>query len=455
MMGKQAAPEQLFYDFCLDDHVPADHLLRKIDRFLDFGAIRATLIPYYSHLGRPSVDPELLLRMLIVGYCFAIRSERRLCEEVHLNLAYRWFCGLGLAGKVPDHSSFSANRNGRFRDSDILRAMFETTVERCMAEGLVGGERFAVDASLIQADANKQRSIPGPEWRAMDIPEDAKRAVREYIETLDDALYGAASESKPKFVSASDPAAQWTGALRGPAFFAYSTNYLIDTDNAVIMDVEASRSIRQGEVGAAKAMIERTKERFGIKPDSLAADTAYGSGKNLAWLVDEQDIDPYIPVIDKSERADGTFSRSDFSFDEENNIYICPNDKILKTTGKVVNNDQYLYLASKVDCDACPLKPQCCPTPPARKVPRSIYEHAREIARALAETDEYDQARRERKKVEMLFAHLKRILRLNRLRLRGPKGVQDEFLLAATAQNLRRLAKLAWKPPNQGSLVPA
>ena len=151
MMGKQASPEQLFYDFCLDAHVPGDHLLRKIDRFLDFDAIRATLIPYYSHLGRPSVDPELLLRMLIVGYCFAIRSERRLCEEMHLNLAYRWFCGLGLAGKVPDHSSFSANRNGRFRDSDILRAMFETTVERCMAEGLVGGSGYSCLGAVVGA----------------------------------------------------------------------------------------------------------------------------------------------------------------------------------------------------------------------------------------------------------------------------------------------------------------
>ncbi len=455
MMGKQAAPDQLFYDFCLEDHVPDDHLLRKIDRFLDFSGIRATLIPYYSHLGRRSIDPELLIRMLIVGYCFAIRSERRLCEEVHLNLAYRWFCRLGIDGKVPDHSSFSNNRNGRFRESDILRLLFESTVERCMAEGLVGGDSFAVDASLIQADANKQRSIPGPEWRAMDIPEDAKRAVREYIETLDDNLYGGASEKQPKFVSPSDPAAQWTGANRGPAFFAYSTNYLIDTDNAVIMDVEASRSIRQGEVGAAKAMIERTEERFGIKPDSLAADSAYGSGKNLAWLIDDAKIDPYIPVIDKSERKDGTFSRSDFSFDKEKNIYICPNGKVLKTTGRVVNVDQHMYRASKLDCDPCPFKQTCCPTEPARKVPRSIYEHARDITRALAETDEYEKARHNRKKVEMLFAHLKRILKLNRLRLRGPNGVQDEFLLAATAQNLRRLAKLVWKPPDRGKLVPA
>jgi transposase len=208
MMGTQAAPERLFYDFCLDDHVPTDHLLRRIDPFLDLSGVRASLKPYYSHLGRPSIDPELLIRMLIVGYCFGIRSERRLCEEVHLNLAYRWFCGLGLNGKAPDHSSFSVNRNGRFRESDILRHLFECTVERCMAEGLVGGESFAVDASLIQADANKQRSVPGPQWKATDIAEDAKRAVREYVETLDDALYGAASEKIPKFVSPSDPAAQ-------------------------------------------------------------------------------------------------------------------------------------------------------------------------------------------------------------------------------------------------------
>ncbi len=166
MMGRQATPERLFYDFCLDDHVPRDHLLRRIDRFVDLDGVRQELRSFYSPIGRPSVDQELMIRMLIVGYCFAIRSERRLCEEVHLNLAYRWFCGMGLDGQVPDHSTFSLNRHGRFRDSNILRHVFETTVLRCMAEGLVGGEGFAVDASLIAADANKQRSIPGKEWRS-------------------------------------------------------------------------------------------------------------------------------------------------------------------------------------------------------------------------------------------------------------------------------------------------
>ena len=314
-MGMQTAPAQLFYDFCLDDHVPEDHLLRRIDRFLDLEKVRTELKPFYSNIGRPSIDPELMMRMLIVGYCMGIRSERQLCDEIHLNLAYRWFCRLGLDGRVPDHSTFSRNRHGRFRQSDILRHLFETVVQRCLREGLVGGEGFAVDASLIAADANKQRSIPGDQWRISGLGADARRAVREYLATLDDAAFGAASEVKPKFVSPSDPAAQWTGAHKGHAFFAYATNYLIDTENAVILDVEASRAIRQAEVGASRTMIDRTARRFGITPRHLAADSAYGSAANLAWLVKERQIEPHIPVFDKSNRTDGTFSRSDFVFD--------------------------------------------------------------------------------------------------------------------------------------------
>jgi len=448
MMGKQAAPEQLFYDFCLEDHVPADHLLRRIDQFLDLGRIRQELKPYYSHIGRPSIDPELMIRMLIVGYCFAIRSERRLCEDVHLNLAYRWFCRLGLDGRVPDHSTFSLNRNGRFRDSDILRHVFEATVRRCMSEGLVGGEGFAVDASLIAADANKQRSIPGNEWNVADIPANARQAVKDYLTTLDDTAFGAASTVVPKFISPSDPAAQWTGARKGPAFFAYATNYLIDTDNAVIVDVEATRAIRQAEVGAARTMIERTMDRFGLYPKSLAGDTAYGAAEMLGWLVHKHGIEPHIPVFDKSKRDDGTFSREDFAYDVEGDIYICPAGKTLRTTDRRVNDGAtLLYRASTIDCGPCPLKPKCSPKEPARKVPRSIHEGARDMARDIAKTDAYETSRKNRKKVEMLFAHLKRILKLGRLRLRGPCGARDEFLLAATAQNLRKLAKLATGPP--------
>src|SRR6202043_1447739 len=250
MMGeRRVMQEALFYGFSLERHVPDDHLLRKIDRFVDLSEVRRHLEPYYSETGRPSIDPELMIRMLIVGYGLGIRSERRLCEEVHLNPAYRWFCRLGLDEKVPDHSTFSKNRHGRFRESNVFRHLFETIVARCMAEGLVGADGFAVDASLIAADANKQRSVPSDEWKPEEVKDKACRAVREYLATLDDAAFGAASPVTPKFISRSDPAAQWTGAHKGHAFFAYATNYLIDTDHGVIIDVEATRAIRQAEVG--------------------------------------------------------------------------------------------------------------------------------------------------------------------------------------------------------------
>jgi IS5 family transposase len=384
-----------------------------------------------------------MLRMLIVGYCMGIRSERRLCDEVHLNLAYRWFCRLGLDGKVPDHSTFSRNRHGRFRDSNILRRLFEFVVDRCLQEGLVGGNGFAVDASLIAADANKQRSLPSSEWKAADIGPQACRAAREYLATLDDAAFGAASESIPKFISPSDPAAQWTGAHKGHAFFAYATNYLIDLDHAIIVDVEATRAIRQAEVGAARTMIDRVEERFGLCPEKLAADSVYGSAEMLGWLVHERGIEPHIPVFDKSARTDGTFERADFTYDQKGDVYLCPAGKMLTCKGTLVNDGAtLLYRASKYDCDACPMKPRCCPNTPARKVPRSIHEGARNMARDIAKTDAYLTSRRERKKIEMLFAHLKRILQLGRLRLRGPNGARDEFHLAAIAQNLRKLAKL-------------
>jgi len=447
MMGKQADQPAFLYDFALDKHVPADHMLRSIDRFVELDEMRAKLAPFYSNTGRPSIDPELLIRMLLVGYCYGIRSERRLCEEVHLNLGYRWFCRLGLEGVVPDHSTFSKNRHGRFRESDLFRHIFETVVRRAIKEGLVGGEGFAVDASLIAADANKQRSVPGSEetdWQALAT---TRRSVQEYLDTLECAAWGTASEVTPKFIAKSDPAAQWTGAHKGHAFFAYSTNYLIDLKASIIMDVEPTRAIRQAEVGSARTMLDRVDERFGITPVRLAADSAYGSGEMLDWIVNKKHIAPHIPVFDHSQRDDNTFSRSDFSYDPEGDVYTCPAGKRLTTRGTVVNNGTtILYRASKYDCSACPLKPRCCPKEPVRKVPRSIHEAARDVARDIAKTDAYVESRRERKKVEMLFAHLKRILRIRRLRLRGPCGARDEFILAAIAQNLRKLAKLIPMP---------
>ena len=266
MMGeRRVMQEALFYGFSLERHVPDSHMLRKIDRFVDLSEVRAHLEPYYSETGRPSIDPELMIRMLIVGYCFGIRSERRLCEEVHLNLAYRWFCRLGLDGDVPDHSTFSKNRHGRFRESDLLRKLFETVVARCIKEGIVGGEAFAVDASIIVADAHRRRGVAKVE----DLDPTSNRAVAEYLSVLDDAAFGGATPIEPKVISPTDPAARYTASANSLAGYAYSDNYLIDLKHAVIMDVEATTTIRQAEVGAAKTMLDRTAEQFDVTPSRL------------------------------------------------------------------------------------------------------------------------------------------------------------------------------------------
>jgi hypothetical protein len=252
-----------------------------------------------------------------------------------------------------------------------------------------------------------------------------------------------------------------TAAVGRPAFFGWCTNYLIDVKHAVIMDVAASPALRTAEVNATKTMINRVEHRFGMKPKRLIGDTAYGTAEMLAWMVDEKKIEPHVPVWDKGDRSDGTFSRSDFVFDSATGAYACPAGKTLKQfrrrfqahrTG-VTKAGQRLYRASKKDCDACALKQQCCPGQPGRKIIRSVHEAARDVAREINATPEFQQSRRERKKVEMLFAHLKRVLKLDRLRLRGPSGAHDEFTLAATAQNLRKLAKLVFNPPPETAMA--
>jgi len=445
MMGQQqGGQKKLFYSFNLDDHIPYDHPLRGIDQFLDLGELRQHLAPHYSHTGRPSIDPQLLIRMLVVGYCFGIRSERRLCEEVHLNLAYRWFCRLGLEDEVPDHSTFSKNRHGRFRDSDTLRFVFEQVLERCVREGLVGGEGFAVDASLVKANANRHRDVPGEEADWSDR-QSISRPVREYLAALEQSEV---EKNTPKSISLTDPAAQLIAAW-GPASYAYSINYLIDTAAGIVVDVEATPAHQSDEINAAEVMIERVEDRFDLKPDRLIGDTNYGTAKILAWMVDEKQIEPHVPVWDKTQRDDGTLSSSDFQWDEQADEYRCPEGHVLRSEWRaykdarahITKADTIIYRSRTSDCATCPLKARCCPNTPTRKIARSVHESARNVARDIAKTDVYKQSRKDRKKVEMLFAHLKAILKLDRLRLRGPNGAHDEFLLAATAQNLRRMAR--------------
>ena len=449
MMGEPVGrQERLFYEFDLEDVVPGDHLLRKIDAVLDLSWLRGELRPHYSHLGCPSVCPELMIRMLLVGYCYSIRSERRLCQEVKVNLAYRWFCGLGLEDKVPHHSTFSVNRLGRFRESDILRKVFDEVVCGCMAAGLVGGEGFAVDASVIEADASRFQRVEGAEvdW----TPEQrASRPVQEYLSALESENPPINTDQPPKAMSPSDPSAAWTTRGRHKVMFGYSLNYLIDMDHAVILDVEATPTRISKEVDASETMIERVEERFDLKPDHLAGDVAYGTGELLGWLV-AQEIDPHIPVWDRSKRDDGTFSREDFTYDKERDLYICPGGKELKTSGTVHDGTTIKYIAQKSDCTRCPLKPRCT-TGSARRLQRDVNQDARDYTQTLMATEAYEVSSIERKRIERLFGEAKHILSMVRLRLRGLTGARDEFLMTATVQNLKRLARHSTIPPPQPS----
>jgi transposase len=448
MMGRRCGDQaSLFYQFHLDDRVPKDHLLRRIDCFVmtALADMHERLKPYYSEIGRPSVDPDLMIRMLIVGYCYGLRSERRLTQEVELHLAYRWFCRLDLDDKVPHHSTFSENRLHRFRESDVFRHIFERVVVACMAAGLVKGEGFAVDASVMEANASRYHG-KAPDEIAWAEPERQTRAVKEYLAALQADAEANPDRKPPKVISPSDPCSAWTAKANKRVQFGYGLNYLIDIENTVIVDVEATPARTYDEVAATKTMIERTDKRLGLKPKRLAADTAYGTGKFLGWLIGAG-ITPHIHVWDKSTREDGTLSRSDFRWDKRRGVYICPNNKVLHTSGTVHEGRTLLYRASKLDCDVCALKARCCPKQLARKIPRDVHEEARDVARQLMGTKAFLRSRDERKRVEMRFAHLKIHHGFERMRLRGLSGARDEFHLAAIVQNLKTLALRALGPP--------
>src|SRR6476661_1026675 len=421
--------------------------LRRINVFVTtaLADVHERLQSHYSEIGRPSVDPELMIWMLIVGYCYGLRSERKLTQEVELHLAYRWFCRLDLDDKVPHHSTFSENRLHRFRESDVFRHIFERVVVACMAAGLVKGEGFAVDASVMEANASRYHGKT-PDEIAWAEPERQTRAVKEYLAGLDVDAQPNPDRKPPKLISPSDPCSAWTAKANKRVQFGYGLNYLIDIANAIIVDVEPTPARTYDEVESTKTMLDRTEQRLGLKPKRLAADTAYGTGRFLGWLVGRR-ITPHIPVRDKGERTDGTFSRSDFRWKKRRNVYICPNGKLLRTTGTVHDGRTLLYRASKLDCDVCPLKAQCCPNDLARKIPRDLHEHARDVARRLMRTKAFNKSRDERKRVEMRFAHLKTHHRFERMRLRGLSGARDEFHLAAIVQNLKTLANHVWPPP--------
>ncbi len=441
MMGHHFRSEALFYYFRLEDQVPENHLLRLIDRHVNFDFVRAKLKAAYSDTGRPSIDPELLLRVLLVGYLYGVTSERKLVEELRMHMAWRWFTGLGFDQEIPHHSTFSKNRHGRFQESNLFQELFEEIVARCVAAGMVKGEHMSVDGSFIQANADHHSRVPREQ-----LAEVAKvnHTVREYLVELERENPVEPPVPQQEKVSTTDPDSTYA-TKGGPARLGYYDNYLVDNASCVIVGVQATPARLSQESVAARDMIERYRERHGSLPQSLAADTTYGNGELLQWL-DERGIAPYIRVKENPNGPTDLYGIDKFTYVPEENCYICPEGKLLKYVGINARNRTHLYYSTVKRCRDCSQK-SCCTRGKYRTLAIHTCESARQRAHALAKTPEFAISQRARRKVEALFAELKNYIGLRRLRLRRMRFVREQFYLAATVQNLKRLVRFLSSRP--------
>jgi len=443
MMGHQTRSEALFYYFRLEDQVPENHLLRLIEKHVSFGFVRERLEDSYSDTGRPSIDPELLLRILLIGYLYGITSERKLVEELRMHLAWRWFTGLGFDQEIPHHSTFSKNRHGRFQESKLFEELFEQIVKQCMEVGLVRGDNLSVDGSFVEANAAKESRIPREQLAEA---AEVHQTVRQYLGELEQQNPVEEPVHKQEQVSTTDPDSTYATKGGTPARLGYYDNYLVDNDSCVIVGVQGTSARLSQETVAAREMIERFHQRQGRQPQTLTADTSYGNGELLHWL-EGRGITPYIRVKENAKRRNhDLYGIEKFTYEAAGNRYICPEGKTLTYVGVNELNRTHVYASTPKRCRDCPQKAQCT-RGRARFLNVHIHEPARQRAQELAKTPAFVQAQRARRKVEALFAELKNQIGLRRLRLRRLRFVREQFYLAATVQNLKRLVRFLSSRP--------
>jgi transposase len=442
MMGQHDRSEALFYYFRLEDQIPETHLLRLIEKHISFTFVREKLKDSYSDTGRPSIDPELLLRILLIGYLYGITSERKLVEELRMHLAWRWFTGLGFDQEIPHHSTFSKNRHGRFQESKLFEELFEQIVRQCVEVGLVKGEDLSVDGSFVEANAAKESRIPREQ-----LAEAAQvnQTVRQYLVELEQQNPTEEPVHRQDQVSTTDPDSTYATKGGTPARLGYYDNYLVDNHSCVIVGVQATAARMSQETVAAQDMLTRFAQWQGRKPESVAADTTYGNGEFLQWLADRS-ITPYMRTRDSIHRKNSPFYGPErFTYQPESNSYRCPAGEQLNYVGLNVRNRAHAYIGSGKRCGACSQKAQCT-SGRYKYLAIHMDEAARQRARELVNTPEFARAQRERKKVEALFAELKNQIGLRRLRLRRLKFVREQFFLAAVAQNIKRLVRFLSQP---------
>jgi transposase len=437
MMGQHDRSEVLFYYFRLEDHVPETHLLRLIEKHISFGFVRERLKASYSDTGRPSIDPELLLRILLIGYLYGITSERKLVEELRMHLAWRWFTGLGFDQEIPHHSTFSKNRHGRFQESRLFEELFGQIVLQCVEGGLVQGQHLSVDGSFVEANASKQSRIPREQLAEVAL---VNHTVRQYLVELEQQNPVEEPVHKQEQVSTTDPDSTYATKGGTPARLGYYDNYLVDNHSCVIVGVQATAARMSQETVAAQDMLARFAQWQGREPESVAADTTYGNGEFLQWLAD-RNVTAYMRTRDSALRKNNPgYGPERFTYQPASNTYRCPAGEQLNYVGLNVRNRAHAYIGSAKRCGACSQKTQCT-TGRYKYLAIHMHESVRQRARELAQTPEFAQAQRQRKKVEALFAELKNQIGLRRLRLRRLKFVREQFLLAAAAQNIKRLVR--------------
>jgi transposase len=437
MMGQHDRSEALFYYFRLEDHIPENHLLRLIDKHISFAFVREKLKASYSDTGRPSIDPELLLRILLIGYLYGITSERKLVEELRMHLAWRWFTGLGFDQEIPHHSTFSKNRHGRFQESRLFEELFGQIVLQCVEAGLVQGQHLSVDGSFVEANASKQSRIPREQLAEVAL---VNHTVRQYLVELEQQNPVEEPVHKQEQVSTTDPDSTYATKGGTPARLGYYNNYLVDNPSCVIVGVQATAARMSQETVAAQDMLARFAQWQGREPESVAADTTYGNGEFLQWLAD-RNVTAYMRTRDSALRKNNPgYGPERFTYQPASNTYRCPAGEQLNYVGLNVRNRAHAYIGSAKRCGACSQKTQCT-TGRYKYLAIHMHESVRQRARELAQTPEFAQAQRQRKKVEALFAELKNQIGLRRLRLRRLKFVREQFFLAAAAQNIKRLVR--------------
>jgi transposase len=442
MMGQHDRSEALFYYFRLEDHVPETHLLRLIEKHISFAFVREKLKASYSDTGRPSIDPELLLRILLIGYLYGITSERKLVEELRMHLAWRWFTGLGFDQEIPHHSTFSKNRHGRFQESRLFEELFGQIVLQCVEVGLVQGQHLSVDGSFVEANASKESRIPREQLAEVAM---VNHTVRQYLVELEQQNPVEEPVHKQEQVSTTDPDSTFATKGGTPARLGYYDNYLVDNHSCVIVGVQATAARMSQETVAAQDMLACFARWQGREPESVAADTTYGNGEFLQWLADRS-ITPYMRTRDSALRKNNPgYGPERFTYQPASNTYRCPAGEQLNYVGLNVRNRAHAYIGSAKRCGACSQKTQCT-TGRYKYLAIHIHEGVRQRARELAQTPEFAKAQRQRKKVEALFAELKNQIGLRRLRLRRLKFVREQFFLAAAAQNIKRLVRFLCQP---------